>query len=127
MITTAPAVGDSPFPTLHYLTCPHLVAEIGAVESAGGCERWRRSLASDEELAARLRAADTRYREARAEEGGGIDASAGVGIAGELDVLGVKCLHAHAAAFLAGIDDPIGESLIDDLTRECDDGRCGEV
>lgn len=127
VIATAPALGETPFPTLYYLTCPHLVVEVAAVESAGGCERWRESLAADSALVARLQNADVTYREARAVEGGGQDAAAGVGIAGERDVLGVKCLHAHVAAHLAGIDDPIGESLIRDLKRECSDDRCREA
>lgn len=127
VIATAPALGEAPFPTLYYLTCPHLVAEVAAVESAGGCERWREALTVDPDLAARLRNADVTYREARAAEGGGVDAAAGVGIAGERDVLGVKCLHAHVAAYLAGIQDPIGESLLMDLKHECSDDRCGEA
>ena len=127
VIATAPAVGETPFPTLYYLTCPHLVAEAAAVESAGGCEQWRVRLADDAALVARLRAADDAYRVARAAEGGGNDVAAGVGIGGERDVLGVKCLHTHVAAYLAGIDDPLGESTLMGLGRECGDGRCGEV
>ena len=127
VIATAPAVGETPFPTLHYLTCPHLVAGVAAVESAGGCDQWRARLTDDAVLVARLRAADDAYRAARAAEGGGVDVAAGVGIGGERDVLGVKCLHAHVAASLAGIDDPLGESTLRDLRRECSDGRCGEV
>lgn len=127
VIATAPAIGDIPFPTLYYLTCPHLVAEVAAAESAGGCERWRTLLAGDETLSSRLRDADVAYREARALEGGGDDAAAGVGIGGERDMFGVKCLHSHVAAYLAGIDDPIGESLMEDMARECDDERCGEI
>lgn len=127
VIATAPAPGDAPFPTLYYLTCPHLTAGVADVESAGGCARWRSQLDVDAALVDRLRRADARYREMRAAECGGEDPSSAVGIGGERDILGVKCLHAHVAAFLAGIDDPIGERLIGDLERECDDGRCREV
>lgn len=127
VIATAPVVDGALFPTLYYLTCPHLTADVAAVESAGGCEHWRRVLADDDALAARLCDADVAYRRARAAEGGGIDAAAGVGIAGERQVLGVKCLHAHVAAYLAGIDDPIGEILTAGRTMECGDGRCREV
>ncbi|MDY0339861.1 MAG: DUF501 domain-containing protein [Coriobacteriia bacterium] len=126
VIATAPALGEAPFPTLYYLTCPHLVAGVAAVESAGGCARWRVRLADDPVLVARLRDADAAYRAARAVECGGDDSAVGVGIAGERDVCGVKCLHAHVAAYLAGIDDPLGESTVTGLTRECDDGRCTE-
>lgn len=127
VIATSPGPGDAPFPTLYYLTCPHLVSRVSDEESRGGCGRWRALLAGDEELLRRLQDADTAYREARAAEGGGTDVSADVGIGGERDILGVKCLHTHVAAFLAGIDDPVGETLMYDLERECDDGRCKEV
>ncbi len=126
VIATAPLVDGRPFPTLFYLTCPHLVAAVSTIESGGGCETWRSRLAADPALADRLRDADGEYRIARAREGGGVDPTPGSGIGGERDPLGMKCLHAHAAAYLAGIADPVGESLVMGLDRECGDGRCEE-
>lgn len=126
VIATAPLVDGQPFPTLHYLTCPYLVAAVSAIESGGGCESWRSALAADPALAGRLRDADAEYRIERAREGDGVDPTPGCGIGGERDPLGVKCLHAHMAAHLAGIADPVGESLAMGLDRECDDARCRE-
>lgn len=127
VIATAPgAPADEPFPTLYYLTCPHLVAEVSRLESAGGVEEWRSRIAGDETVRARLLEADARYRQARAAEGGGVDPVPHVGIAGSRDVLAVKCLHAHVAAALAGIGDPVGEGVLDALARECVDIRCGK-
>lgn len=125
VIVTSPVLEDgAPFPTLYYLTCPHLAGAIAALESAGAAEAWADRLAADPDAAARLRAADEAYRAARAAEGGGIDPTPHVGIAGQRDPLGTKCLHAHVAAFLAGIDDPVGEGVLALVERECADDRC---
>jgi hypothetical protein len=127
VLATAPRTeSGEPFPTLYYLTCPHLVGIISTLESEGALERWRQRLAVDPALMQRLQDADARYREARTAEGGGIDPTPGVGIGGERDVRGVKCLHAHVAAALAGLGDPIGEETLDAIELECTDARCKE-
>ncbi|TDB36939.1 MAG: DUF501 domain-containing protein [Actinobacteria bacterium] len=115
-----------PFPTLYWLTCPHLLDAVARLESAGEVDAWAALLASDVALANRMRVADAAYRSARAAESGGDDACATVGIAGQRDPLGTKCLHAHVAAALAGINDPIGESILGSLAHECEDKRCSE-
>lgn len=131
-IATAPITETGePFPTLFYLTCPHLIADVSALESAGELDVWRQRIASEDALARRMLAADAEYRNARAAEGGGSDPVPGVGIAGMRDPLAVKCLHAHVAAVLAGIDDPVGEGVLEGLVLEgrgleCTDERCSE-
>lgn len=126
-IATAPALGpDEPFPTLYYLTCPHLVERVGMLESSGAVEEWRSRLAADEALASAMLRADEEYRAARAAEGGGEDPAAAVGIAGQRDPLAVKCLHAHVAAYLGGIADPIGAAVVSSLGAECAGRRCEE-
>lgn len=115
---------SSPFPTLAWLTCPHLAEQLAARESAGDTARWAARAASDESLAAALRAVDARVRELRARESGGVDACPSVGIAGQRDPLAVKCLHAHVALALVGVGDPIGEELLAASCRECDGDRC---
>ena len=117
------ATGE-PFPTTFYLTCPHLVAAISTLESAGEAERWASRLAAEPTLAASMCAADAAYRDARAAESGGQDACAGVGIAGQRDPLATKCLHAHVAAALSGIDDPVGHGVLETVEPECRDARC---
>jgi len=125
VIATAPLLGDgTPFPTMFYLTCPHLVEMVSALESSGEIEAWRARLAGDASLTARLRAADAAYRAARAAEAGGADPIPEVGIAGQRDPLGIKCLHAHVASALVGIDDPVGHGTLAQFARECDNGRC---
>lgn len=127
-IATAPVTGGGePFPTLYYLTCPHLVELVSRLESAGAAEEWRLRVAADAGLAERLRNADAAYRRARAAEGDGTDPTPGVGIAGSRDVLAIKCLHAHVATYLAGIDDPVGKEVLEGIPAECTDQRCGGV
>lgn len=127
-IATAPLTTDGErFPTLYYLTCPHLVAEVSRLESAGFMGSVRAMLSADQALASRLLDADESYRKARANEGGGIDPTPKVGIAGQRDPLAVKCLHAHVAAYRAGIDDPVGELVMAESTAECGDRRCEEA
>lgn len=127
VIATAPVTeAGEPFPTLFYLTCPHLAEAVSALESSGEIERWRQRVAENEELRARLLEADARYRAARAGEAGGVDPLPEVGIAGQRDPLALKCLHARVAAAVAGIGDPIGEAVLEQLERECAGNRCGE-
>ena len=122
-IATAPQAGEV-FPTLYYLTCPHLVEAVSALESAGAIALWRARLAADEGLAARMRSADLEYRKVRCAEGGGIDPTPDVGIAGQRDACATKCLHAHVAAALAGLDDPVGRGVLEGVDAECADERC---
>lgn len=126
-IATAPVTdAGEPFPTLFYLTCPHLVTQVSNLESAGEIEAWRARVSGDMTLQRRLLDADAEYRTARAAEGGGIDPVPDVGIAGVRAVFAIKCLHAHVASALAGIDDPVGEGVLAAVVRECADQRCGE-
>jgi hypothetical protein len=117
----------TPFPTYAWLTCPHLADEVAALESGGDVAAWAARAASDASLAAALRAVDARVRELRAAESGGVDACSSVGVAGQRDPLGVKCLHAHVALVLVGAGDPIGEALLADVRAECDDDRCAAL
>ncbi|MGB4594239.1 MAG: DUF501 domain-containing protein [Coriobacteriia bacterium] len=127
VITTPSRLASGePFPTLHYLTCPDLVEAVSALESDGQIEAWAHLLATVPEYATSMRLADAAYRAARTIESGGTDACEGVGIAGQRDPLGTKCLHAHVAAALAGINDPIGLTVLDIIGSECDNARCAE-
>ena len=125
VIVTPPSLpGGEPFPTVLWLTCPWLAERVSALESAGGTGEWSARLAADESLASRMRAADGAYRARRARLAGGEDPCRGTGVAGQRDPLGTKCLHAHVAAALGGLDDPIGLELLESVQRECPDDRC---
>lgn len=114
----------TPFPNLAWLTCPWLSEFASAEESAGATTAYATRAANDPAFAAALVATDASVRQSRAAESGGIDACATVGIAGQRDSLGVKCLHAHVALALLGISDPVGADVLARVERWCDDDRC---
>lgn len=114
----------TPFPTYAWLTCPWLADAIAATESAGATSQWSARAASDEALASALQATDAGLREARRVESGGSDARQSVGLAGQRDPLKVKCLHAHVALELVGIEDPIGHAVLGNIECVCPDRRC---
>lgn len=111
------------FPNLVWLTCPYLAQKASAEESDGATARWAHRAAEEPALAARLQALDLAVRQARAAETG-VDPCGDVGIAGQADPLGVKCLHAHVALALSGFEDPIGAELLGVWGDRCDDARC---
>ncbi len=131
VIAVGPLLEDgSPFPTTFWLTCPHLVEVVHALESAGENRAWAERASADPALAERLRDADRAYRAARLDEGGGEDPCRTVGVAGQSDPLAVKCLHARVAAELSGTGDPVGEGVLarlaaDGVSLACGDVACG--
>ncbi len=116
----------TPFPTWAWLTCPFLSEQVATLESGGAVARWATRVASEPELAVALRAADAQMRLLRSAESGGDDACASVGLAGQRDPLLVKCLHAHVALALAGVDDPVGAEVLALTGDSCPDARCEE-
>lgn len=114
----------TPFPNLAWLTCPWLLERVAALESAGGTAEWTRRAQDDPAIAAALRDADAIVRQRRAVESGGEDAFTDVGLAGQRDPLKVKCLHAHVALGLLGIEDPIGREVLAATGDVCPDRRC---
>lgn len=128
VLETAPSLKDgSPFPTLYWLSCPWLVEYVNGLESAGATSEWAGRLRTSDRLAERMRLADAEYRARRAACADGTDPTPDVGIAGQSDPLATKCLHAHVATFLAGIDDPIGESVISSVSPTCPDDICARL
>lgn len=126
VISSPPVLDDgTPFPTLYWLTCPWLVERVGDLESAGDVRVWANRLRSDTVLADAMREADAEYRVRRSADGP--DPCAAVGIAGQRDPLATKCLHAHVAASLAGIADPVGQAVLGQIETECPDDRCAEL
>lgn len=128
VLAVAPTLpGGAPFPTTFWLTCPALVSLLHTAESAGEHTSWTRRASSDPGLTEALHAAERAYREARANEGAGVDPCATVGVAGERQALRVKCLHARVAAALAGLPDPVGAAYVRVCTEtmeSCDGSPC---
>lgn len=128
VILTGPLLDDgTPFPTLYWLTCPWLIESVGRIEGDGGTAQWAGRLALDEDLASLAMKADAEYRKRRGSETGAGDPCAAVGVAGQSDPLATKCLHAHAAAYLAGTGDPVGAGVLEQMATECDDATCDSL
>ncbi len=104
VILNAPRMDDgTPMPTMLWLVDPDLSRQVGGIESSGGVRRIE-ALVDPVELEA-THAEYARRRQALDTGGDGPTASGGVGGTR----VGVKCLHAHLANYLAGARDPVGQ------------------
>ena len=128
VIASPPVLDDAtPFPSWLYLTCPHLCRACAARESEGALAALNARLTGDTALRAQLLALDVRFRAGRAAEATtcGQDSAlfpgSGTGVAGQADPRVVKCLHAHVACELAGLDDPLGAGVIASCEEQCSD------
>jgi uncharacterized protein len=103
VIENAPHLDDgTPMPTLYWLVDPLLHDQVSRIESDGGVHRFEELVDSDA-----LACAHDEYRRRRdalvqrhdlPQPSGGVGGTR----------IGIKCLHAHLAAHLAGMDDPVG-------------------
>ena len=100
----------TPLPTRYWLIGPDLHRAVSRLEAAGGVRAAQAEIDPD-----RIAEAHDRYageRDATIPSGyAGPRPSGGVGGTR----IGVKCLHAHYAAFLAGTEDPVGHWVEDRL------------
>jgi hypothetical protein len=111
VIENEPHLRDgTPMPTLYWLIDTELHEAVSRIEGERGVHRYE-ELVDAEDLA---RAHDDyrRRREAATVRHGAIQARGGVGGTR----VGVKCLHAHLANYLAGHDDPVGQLVASELT-----------
>jgi len=117
-----PVVDGKPFPTLHWLTCPHLARRVDRFESEGWIGQLEARLAADPKLAAELAAAREEYVRARLAllsdaEAGYLEARGMLrslrerGIGGIAEPGRIKCLHLHVAHELASAN-PIGRIVL---------------
>jgi len=113
VIRNAPVLASGrPMPTLYWLVSAHDRLVVSRLESAGGVGQSEAAVDAQE-----LQAAHDEYRAEREalipDDYEGHRPSAGVGGTR----IGVKCLHAHYAYFLAGGNDPVGRWVADQLTK----------
>lgn len=115
VVKTEPRLENgTPFPTTYYLTCPRAVSAVGTLEASGMMAEMTERLESDEELAARYRAAHESYLADR-EELGHVDEIAGISAGGM--PTRVKCLHVlvgHSLAKGPGVN-PLGDEALEAL------------
>lgn len=111
VIRNAPLFDDgTPMPTRYWLVDPELSAAVARLESAGGVRAAEAAV--DLEALTRAHATYARERDdAIPADHVGPRPFGGVGGTR----IGVKCLHAHYAYFLAGGDDPVGRWVADQL------------
>ena len=99
-------------PTRYWLVGRDEVANVGRLESAGGVDRAEADIGLE-----RIACAHQLYAAERtaALPLGYVGPVPSGGVAGTR--VGVKCLHAHYAWFLAGGDDPVGAWVADRLAH----------
>lgn len=126
VVVRMPPVLDSgePFPTRYWLTCPLMHRRIARLEGAGEVRRMDQLLAEDHDVAEQMRAAHERYAAERdALVAADVPYPPLGGVAGirrdDAGRAGVKCLHAHAADFLAGHPNPVGERVAEQTLPAC--------
>jgi hypothetical protein len=106
VIENLPHLEDgTPMPTLYWLVDPSLREQVSRIESLGGVRRLEASL--DPGAVEAAHRAYAQRRETLVERPELPQPSGGVGGTRR----GLKCLHAHLAAFLAGLDDPAGRAV----------------
>ncbi|HQN22748.1 MAG TPA: GNAT family N-acetyltransferase [Thermotogota bacterium] len=134
VIECFPLQNGKPFTTSHYLTCPHLRYEISRLEETGEIKRLEPLFNSK---AMRLSHETIRRRRMNRLRNLGMEKDLpdnyveafSKGIGGIRDIRHGKCLHLHAAVYLAGIANPAGQAVIDRLkanrlTLDCETMRC---
>ena len=110
VIENEPHLRDAtPMPTLYWLVDREVHDAVSRLESDAGVHRYE-ELVSPEELV-RAHEDYARRRRAATLRLDVVQASGGVGGTR----VGVKCLHAHVANFLAGSDDPVGRLVAETL------------
>ena len=116
VIRNAPLLDDgTPMPTRYWLVGKVEAAAVGRLEAEGGVDRAEAEIG----LVA-IAEAHRRYEAERntALPSGHAGPTPTGGVGGTR--VGVKCLHAHYAWYLAGGDDPVGAWVARELTRATD-------
>lgn len=113
VVRNAPLTRDgTPMPTRYWLTDPDLMQRIGRLEGDGGVRRAEREIEPEELARAHAEYATERDAALPADHVGPRPEG---GVGGTR--VGVKCLHAHYAWYLAGGDDPVGRWIAGELER----------
>lgn len=115
VIRNAPFMLDgTPMPTRYWLVDPELLRRVSGLEAAGGVKIAEAEVAPEAIAAAHDAYGAERNAQIPADYAGPRPFG---GVAGTRQ--GVKCLHAHYAAWLAGTNDPVG-AWVDARLREED-------
>jgi len=111
VIRNAPFLDDgTPLPTTYWLIDPELGRAVARLEAEGGVRTAQAEVDADELAAAHVRYAAERDARIPTDHDGPRPFG---GVGGTR--VGVKCLHAHYAYWLAGGTDPVGQWVADRL------------
>jgi hypothetical protein len=114
VIRNAPFLDDgTPLPTAYWLVDPTLYRAVSRLEAEGGVRAARAEIDPDAIAAVHARYAAERDRAIPADRPGPRPFG---GVGGTR--VGVKCLHAHYAYWLAGGEDPVGRWVADHLPAD---------
>lgn len=112
VVKTEPRLDDgTPFPTLYYITCPRVAAQIGTLEASGLMREMSARIVEDAELAVAYQLAHEGYLAER-EAIGHVPEIAGISAGGM--PTRVKCLHVligHSLAKGPGVN-PLGDEAL---------------
>ncbi|MFO7819943.1 MAG: DUF501 domain-containing protein [Halanaerobacter sp.] len=134
VITTAPILEDSIFPTTFWLTCPELNYRIAQLEDQGYVTKIKEEIDSSIDLKKQLMEAHQTYADYRVslmtekklaelkdKNEGQYKVIKESGVGGIMDYEGIKCLHTHYAHYLARGDNPVGLLVQELLNAEYDE------
>ncbi len=133
VIQNPPLFKGKPMPTLFWLTCPFLRREISRLEEAGHIEHFEKKVKRNARFRGKYLKAHALERSVRkALLPSGLPPKVkfkliSTGVGGIENPLGVKCLHLHAASYLALQPNPIGEEVVEKLLKcvlNCKNGQC---
>ncbi len=133
VIESLPEKNGKPFPTLYWLTCPHLRREVSRLEEKGLIREFEKKIEMDPSFREELLRAHEEVKRRRRElvKTEWIrEVLEKVGSGGVKDLTKVKCLHLHLADFLAGVNNPIGREVWNMIEeKECNDPpkECKEI
>lgn len=119
VIENPPFLDDgTPMPTRHWLVDPELLRRVGTLEASGAVNRAEAEIGLEVIAGIHQAAAATRDALIAADHVGPRPTG---GVGGTR--VGLKCLHAHLARHLAGVDDPVGRwtvAALENLDRRPD-------
>ena len=131
VIESHPIRDGKPFPTLYWLTCPHLRKEVSKLEEAGWIERFEKMMEKDRNFKERMFRAHEEIIKRRGdliEDDEIRKVMMNLGTGGISDWRHVKCLHLHLADYLAGVENPIGEIVWNSIkSKFCRGNRCSSL
>ncbi|MDD5092321.1 MAG: DUF501 domain-containing protein [Candidatus Wallbacteria bacterium] len=124
-IRCLPVEGGRPFPTLYWLTCPHLVYLVDRLEEEGLVASISEQICRDRRLLKRYRRETIRYiRERESLHRLRADHRGIGGLAQWMNPVKIKCLHMHVAYSLVYPEEIVAGLLGERIRGWCGNASC---